>query len=102
MGGSPFHNDPDPVDVHPAEVEDAEILLYPNPTSGLLHIKWPDGIIPGETSFQLYGLNGNLLYITNLHGSQHIQLDQLNLSPGVYIVKISTPGHLYRKKIVYR
>jgi hypothetical protein len=102
VGGSPFHNDPDPVNIHPADVEQAEIMVYPNPTSGLLYVKWPDGIIPGETSLQLYGLNGNLLYVRDLYGSQSIQLDQLNLSPGVYIVKISTPERSYMKKIIYR
>ncbi len=65
-------------------------------------MKWPDGINPGEASFQLYGLNGNLLYVTDLYGSQGIRLDQLNLSPGVYIVKISIPDQVYRKKIIYR
>jgi len=102
VGGSPFQNDPYPVDVYPAHPDEAEILLYPNPTSGILHVKWPDGINPGEASFQLYGLNGNLLYVIDLYGSQSIRLDQLNLSPGVYIVKISTPDRVFRKKIIYR
>jgi hypothetical protein len=101
IGGSPFQNDPEPNAVRPEPTEETELLLYPNPTSGVLHIQWPDGIIPDEASLQIYGLNGNTLYSADLRG-QSIQMDHLGLSPGVYILKISTRDQLFIKKVIYR
>lgn len=102
IGGSPFKNDPFDTDNRPVLASQPDILLYPNPTSGLLYVQWPDGSIPDEARIQVYGLNGSLLYQTDLHHEHRIPMEQLNLSAGVYIVKITTQGQTFRKKIIYR
>ncbi|MFH0758571.1 MAG: CotH kinase family protein [Bacteroidota bacterium] len=102
IGGSPFKNDPLPTVKQPVYANQPDILLYPNPTSGLLYVQWPDGSIPVESTIQLYSLNGSLLYQTELYNEQQISIGHLNLSSGVYLVKITTGVLIFRKKIVYR
>jgi hypothetical protein len=102
IGGSPFKDDPSTVNNQPMYASQPDILLYPNPTSGLLYVQWPDGSIPGEATIQLYSLNGSLLYQTDLYNEQQINIGHLNLSSGVYIVSITTQGQTFRKKIIYR
>jgi hypothetical protein len=102
IGGSPFKNDPFATYDRPVLVAEEDIMLYPNPTSGVLNIRWPEGVAPQEADFELYGLNGQLLYRTGLYDDQPVRIDHLGLSSGVYIVKISMEGQVFRKKIVYR
>jgi hypothetical protein len=101
IGGSPFKNDPFPVYAGGEEPGDEKILLYPNPTSGLLNIRFPREWAYEESSFQLYGISGNLVYSTLLSGNTSIHLDHLNLEAGVYMVRITGHGEIHTQKIVY-
>jgi hypothetical protein len=102
IGGSPFRNDPYLSPADPAEQMDEGILLFPNPTSGILNIRLPEGWACGEVSFRLYGIGGNLIYQTALHESMSIWLDQLNITPGVYVVRISGSDMMLTQKIIFR
>ena len=100
IGGSPFMNDPEPTYADMKDHTEGEILLYPNPTSGLLNIRLPEEWTFEESSFQVYGLGGNLIYQTLISGSTSIHLDHLD--PGIYVVKIKGHGEFYTRKIIIR
>jgi hypothetical protein len=101
IGGSPFADDQYPTSDHPLD-EEQEILLYPNPTSGMLHISWSEQETGSKAVFQLYGINGMLVYREELHGSTSLDLGGLNLTPGMYIVRIRTDSKVHTKKIIFR
>ncbi|TFH27474.1 MAG: T9SS type A sorting domain-containing protein [Bacteroidia bacterium] len=101
IGGSPFADDQYPTSDHPLD-EEQEILLYPNPTSGMLHISWSEQETGSKAVFQLYGINGMLVYRKELHGSTSLDLGGLNLTPGMYIVRIRTDSKVHTKKIIFR
>ena len=100
IGGSPFMDDPEPTHAEMKDQTEGEILLYPNPTSGLLNIRLPEEWAYEESSFQVYGLSGNLIYQTLISGSTGIHLDHLD--PGIYVVKITGHGESHTRKIIIR
>ena len=57
--------------------------MYPNPANDLLNIKVQNGF---EGEFKIYDMQGKLLMIENLLGSD--QLSIIDLSVGMYIVQI--------------
>jgi hypothetical protein len=102
IGGSPFSDDPLETWAGRELLDEADIVLYPNPTAGAFRIRWPDGLVPESTGIEIYGMNGQLVHQENDPGDSDIHLDELGISKGVYVVKITTDGQVFRKKVVYR
>jgi hypothetical protein len=100
--GSPFADDSFTSGVDRAEPEVPSIRLYPNPTSGSIYIELPKSEDNQETTLELYGIKGNLLYKETLYGSSTVSLEDLNLSSGLYIVRINTGTLIHTEKIIYR
>lgn len=59
------------------------LMIYPNPSDGILHISSNKGII----CLQIYDLQGNLL-ITNNLSDKNATIDISDINPGIYISKI--------------
>ena len=57
--------------------------MYPNPANDLLNIKVQDGF---EGEFKIYDMQGKLMLIDNLFGSDQVSIT--DLSVGMYIVQI--------------
>lgn len=100
-GGSPFADDSQTLTGTEPELREADIHVFPNPTSGKLHIQLEEEMKTNQASFALYGIKGKLIHRLDLHGNSTIHLDQLNLSGGVYILRISTATGIFTKKIIY-
>lgn len=100
--GSPFADDYFPVGEDPVEPLDAVIRIYPNPTSGTIYIELPESSDNHENILKLYGINGNLLYQKTLYGSSTVSLEGMNLSSGLYFVRIQTGLLIHTEKIIYR
>jgi len=101
LGGSPFADDNYPTSDNVLPTG-PEILLYPNPTEGSIHIILSDQEEGYRADFELYGINGQLLYQDVLHGNTLLELGGLNLAPGIYIAKIRTAGQIHTEKIIFR
>lgn len=101
-GGSPFADDSRTLTAIELEVDEADMHLYPNPTSGLLHIEVPEALLTPHSTFELYGIKGRLIQTREIHGNITIRLDQLKLSGGIYIVRIETGKASLTKKIIYQ
>ncbi len=73
--------------------EDMEIniRIHPNPTQGELAIEIPDYEDNETLVFQLYDMNGRLLFNTEKTGS-YINLDLSNYNNGIYILRLNRNG----------
>ena len=77
-------------------IQDADLTVHPNPTSGLLDIETGD--IPIHEAF-LYDLMGKLVMHISVNDTR-AQLDLTDLTAGTYLLKIKTDkGDLSRKVV---
>lgn len=100
-GGSPFADEPFDVSNEADMLSAEDISVYPNPTSDLLNVQLPLSITSAAT-LSLYGIKGNLIHQEIIYGSSTIQLSGLNLSSGIYLVKLRTENQVFTRKIIYR
>ena len=87
-GGSPFKNEPYPNNMASNIVEEAEVLLYPNPGNEFLKIQLNNTSPEFTMEIGLYSLSGNLIYAKSTGNETTIYPNSFNLNPGVYILKI--------------
>lgn len=77
-------------------IQDADLTVHPNPTSGLLDVETSN--IPIHEAF-LYDLTGKLVMHISVNDTR-AQLDLTNLTAGTYLLKIKTDkGDLSRKVV---
>jgi hypothetical protein len=99
LNGSPFFND----NGHPLRIEnktDPRLLtsIYPNPTNGTLHIN------PGNNKplkIEIFTHTGQQVYSKTLYEYLSIDLSQMNINPGLFLIKTSHSGKTSIKKIIY-
>ncbi|HEB62260.1 MAG TPA: T9SS type A sorting domain-containing protein [Bacteroidetes bacterium] len=77
------------------DINNAEVKIYPNPTSGVLYIETP---VENDYLLKLYDINGKLIKSQNINsGNYKLQLEHLN--SGIYFIKISSKDRVIIKKI---
>lgn len=101
MHGSPFSNDSVIIST---EIVYEDILqngfkVFPNPTSGYLYIVSDHNNTVGTIT--LMGINGEVIYQSVLETNNQMNLDDLDISNGVYILHIRTRKGIHTVKIVY-
>jgi hypothetical protein len=101
IGGSPFSDDPFAVGTASPGTGNRELLVYPNPTSGLLYIRWAGGSCPEGAKLALHDSNGALVYRADLHECGEFSLEGLGLARGAYIVTVTTDEGVFRRKVIY-
>ncbi len=69
--------------------------IFPNPTSGLLQIVFPNKI---EGSYQLLDIRGRLIIENTLH--KETTIDLRNQAQGVYLLLLKTPEGLWVETVV--
>jgi hypothetical protein len=78
--------------------ENQNIAIYPNPTSGKIHIALSENAI----HCQIVGLMGNIMQETSL-SSPHFDLDLSGLPSGMYLVRVRfADGRMAFRKVVKR
>ncbi len=75
-----------------------EILVYPNPFRNQIVVELPENVDAEEVVIVLYDSCGRCVY--QLTTSQKSNLLNLDLTPGMYIVKVQTGQQLFSEKIV--
>lgn len=80
------------------EEYEADILLYPNPASESIYLRFPAHY--ARVSFALYNAQGALVMNDVLVSSREILLDEL--SAGIYHASISTPYGAVSKKVIIK
>lgn len=69
------------------ELLESEIQIYPNPTSGLLHIKTDNNKAFSDVECKIFDLTGKLVYSANLNSNNNL-IDLTKYADGLYYVKI--------------
>lgn len=75
------------------DVNELAITLYPNPTNGRIYLKG----IKAQTTVDVFSIEGRLLSNYNIDISSYIDL---NLSGGMYLLKIASEGKFMTKKLI--
>jgi len=83
-----------PVGIYKHETD--QLMIYPNPTEGLINIQLLD---PGECIVEITSLNGQLLYSAIMEGPT-LQLDLSSFQKGVYFITIRSRDDVKTEKII--
>lgn len=81
------------------EDKETKIIIYPNPTKGLLKVEIPDYKENEKSFFSIYDLNGKLCIKKEARGKE-TQLDMNNHSNGTYILHLNRNGKSSSWKII--
>jgi len=103
--GSPFKDDDFYLGIEDPEPEKAmidHILVYPNPTQGELTVIRSSYELSGKMRVKMYSLQGVLLEdITSSEDEMDLDLRELNLESGMYILQVQFRNEMITKRIVY-
>ncbi len=86
------------VSVNHTAANDAVFSVYPNPFTGDVQLNFPDK--ESIQSIELLDVTGKTTNISSLLSGKKLQLSQLNLSKGVYIIILKTKNHRFAKRII--
>jgi len=82
---------------------DANISVYPNPSSGNFIVEWLNGLMVGEVSIQVVNTLGQKVF-SSLQKISAIdfkkEIDLSGIARGVYFIEIKTANEFVRKKIL--
>lgn len=70
--------------------------VYPNPTSGLLHVE-----AEGMRSVEMYNLDGVSVYGCRLNGDR-VMIDTRSLPAGIYALRVATAKNTWVEKVIVR
>jgi len=81
------------------------LTIYPNPTSEIMILDITS-TQPGLAEFKLYDLSGRLVtkqsFDVGIGGNSHsVNLNNLGLESGIYLIQLSAPGLSECRKIVF-
>ena len=79
-----------------AEAQNELLLLYPNPTSGVLHIKTGTN---EEAMASVAGISGQTVLQTRISATNN-SIDLHGLESGVYTITVQTENHSFREKVM--
>ena len=89
ISGSPFADEPYPSGSSLLTVNDADALIYPNPTNDVLNITVSNDDFANEMNIEIYSITGILVYRASHPLKTTLSLQQLNLHPAFYVVKVN-------------
>lgn len=93
------YNDPTGV----REAARADMKVYPNPATDLLHIEWKNAVQNAAVSLTLSNLAGQKVYNEQLSWKgQSLQISTGSLAPGLYLLSVADAqgNALYQQKVV--
>jgi hypothetical protein len=97
--GTPFTYDDGTVDIEDISFNTG-IEIYPNPASEYIKVHF--GTSEEEFSLSIIDLNGRILSRSKVHNDETIQLSELHLNPGVYIIKAQDGTQSETCKLIYK
>ena len=92
-GGSPFSDDLHSPDENPDLPDDRSLIVYPNPTTGLVNIHLVTEFEAGSLDLLIFSTTGKLIGQTIIGNPGTIDLYGFGLPAGVYIIKISSSNY---------
>lgn len=79
------------------DVEDGELLIFPNPASDEVTMESNNSCIE---SIEIISLHGKSMFKRNYPCDKNAKLSVANISKGSYIVLVQTKKHTFRKKLL--
>ncbi|MDQ6473036.1 family 10 glycosylhydrolase [Flavobacterium sp. LHD-80] len=73
-----------------------ELIVYPNPTNGILNLKLDTNI---KSDVRLFNVSGQQMLNATFEGTEQ-QLDLNNFGQGIYLLQVTTDGKITTKKII--
>ncbi|MCV9388009.1 T9SS type A sorting domain-containing protein [Reichenbachiella ulvae] len=81
-------------------LQSEELNIYPNPLVGQkLTLSLPESI--SEKQVSIFDLQGNQIY-TSHSNETRLEIQNLNLQPGIYFVNLEVDGHQLKQKLLVR
>jgi len=77
--------------------DDVDIIIFPNPSSGLINIKINS---PSPTDIEIYDVTGRVILSDTFFGN--IWNTQLNEGPGIYLMRLRTDKKVFTSKITLK
>ncbi len=102
LDGSPFANDDGIIDRISGDISNEFALtVFPVPTSESVTIRLENGNRNEPVNAFLLDLNGRLIYQYSFQSVTTINLKQLNINSGIYLLKIETQTGTQTRKVIY-
>ncbi len=76
----------------------SNILIDPNPTSGMVYINFP--CLTNEAEIELYNMQGKIVKKIKVNDIIKTQIDMSNLAKGAYNIRIITNSQITNKKLI--
>ena len=83
--------------IAPEENKAADIILYPNPTTGIVTVRLSPETCPLTSEIRVFDVYGRMLNIVETFHETSLQTVQIDLSqytPGIYLVKLVNNGEV--------
>jgi hypothetical protein len=77
----------------------AALVIYPNPTSGMVYIPYTENVNP-YSSVQVYNMLGESLTVNQSAGSGSVRLDMSSVPAGVYTLDILKGDEHIAKRVM--
>lgn len=74
-----------------------ELLVYPNPSNGIVYIKTEQN---SDASIKVFDVTGKIIYETNFSNTELFELNLTNQSKGIYTIQVQLEQSVYTKKLV--
>jgi hypothetical protein len=81
----------------PAVASGIEVSVYPNPSSGLVHVTVEAGAV--NPVMEMYDLTGRMVFHTELQAGEANEVT-FSLAPGMYIYRVVSAGSQSKGKII--
>ena len=99
-GGTPFADNLT-TDYKQPEITEGSLVVFPNPTSGHFQIRLFNNEETDKMDFELYDMFGRQIYKTKLNTSDHFNLADLGISPGIYYIRAKAGSVIGNTRIAY-
>jgi hypothetical protein len=78
--------------------ENDPLLIYPNPVSQVLQIRYADGkSLPAESKIMITNMDGRVILLDH-SGKENIRIP--DIPSGIYVLHIRSGNEVWRKKIM--
>jgi hypothetical protein len=84
---------------------ESKVLVYPNPSNGILKVRIPDAAVHPLCSIQVINMVGDVVTTIqpdDCHADPTLSLDLSNLPDGLYFLKFNSGYRIYLDKLIIR
>ncbi len=83
------------------ELSKLNAAVFPNPFSSRITIEIAD-VVKTPILVSMHDVTGRMVSLNEFPASQILEIDATNLSPGIYIIKVSSQSKFFTSKLVKR